>query len=218
VPNSTRLGEQVTAFVTRNPLMYDSVANMLPRPLMVEGADRAELTQIAAAPQIKAVSGRRHDVLFVGTADGRVLKLVDTGAGRATLVEAIRVFDRMEPVVNLMTSDNQLVVVSRDQVAGIPLFNCGEQRSCSSCVRLQDPYCAWDLSSSHCVGRSDGYDNTLSVSVDQRSHAFSISAAGSAAILCKTSLSASRSNAQKVCLQFDSIDFFVTFRSYILHS
>lgn len=197
VPESTRLPEQVTAFVTRNPLMYDTVGNMLSRPLVVEGADRAELTQIAVAPQIKAVSGRRHDVLFVGTADGKVLKLIDTGAGRATMIEAIRVFDRMEPIVNLLTSDNQLIVVSRDQVAGIPLYYCGEQRSCSACVRLQDPYCAWDLSSAHCVGRSDGYE-TRSFPSSLIKLIVPLAVTGRVAISSKTSPSANRSNVRKV--------------------
>ncbi len=68
--------EPTLAFITRHPLLYDAIPNALAHgPLLVEGlslGDRSDLTQIAVAGQIRAVSGLHYDVLFVGTADGKV--------------------------------------------------------------------------------------------------------------------------------------------------
>ncbi|CAJ0930488.1 unnamed protein product, partial [Mesorhabditis belari] len=160
VPDSTKLPEATISFTLRNPLLHKSISS-LREPLLVEGTDRADLTQIAVLPGVTSVANERHDVIFVGTSDGRVLKIVDNG-GKTALIESVRVFQRGPPVVNLLTAAQQghVAVVTPDEVALIPLHNCELQSSCSHCVNLQDPHCAWDLQTARCVPRdqwrSDG--------------------------------------------------------------
>uniref|UniRef100_F1KUC0 Semaphorin-1A n=1 Tax=Ascaris suum TaxID=6253 RepID=F1KUC0_ASCSU len=156
VADSSKLPESTVSFITRNPLMHEAVPATHPRPILVQGPERSELTQIAVAAQIRSVRGALHNALYLGTSDGRVLKVIDPGDGTTSLIESTRVFTRSVPVVNLMATSDQLVVVSADEIAAIPLYNCGEQRTCSGCVHLQDAHCAWDLDSARCVGRSDG--------------------------------------------------------------
>lgn len=97
VPDSTKLPEATVTFATRNPLLHRAVESLGP-PLLIEGADRPDLTQIAVLPAVEAVSGMKFDIIFLGTSDGRVLKLIDTG-GNTTVIEATQVFSRANPVV-----------------------------------------------------------------------------------------------------------------------
>lgn len=158
VPDSTKLPEATISFVLRNPLLFKAI-NSQGAPLIVEGAERPELTQIAVIPQIESVSGQKYDVIYVGTADGKVLKIIETG-GKTALIESVIVFSRASPVVNLLTttSHERMVVVSSDQVAALPLHNCEKQTSCSRCVSLQDPHCAWDLASARCVSKKNNWN------------------------------------------------------------
>jgi len=45
-----------------------------------------------------------------------------------------------------------LVVLTRDQVAAVPLARCAIlAKSCGVCVALQDPYCAWSVRDGQCI-------------------------------------------------------------------
>ena len=46
-------------------------------------------------------------------------------------------------------------MVSADEIVAVALHHCGEQNSCSGCVRLQDGHCFWDLDMAQCVGESN---------------------------------------------------------------
>ncbi|VDL64898.1 unnamed protein product, partial [Nippostrongylus brasiliensis] len=152
VPDSTRLPEATVSFITRTPLMHRAIESMN-GPMLIEGSERADLTQIAVLPHVDSVNGQHYDIVYIGTSDGRVLKLIET-VGNTTVIESITVFSRTIPVVNLLTTPKQLVVVSSDEVATIDVHHCNEQDSCNRCVALQDPHCAWDLTIARCVNRN----------------------------------------------------------------
>ncbi|CAB3410909.1 unnamed protein product [Caenorhabditis bovis] len=152
VTDSTKLPEATVTFALRNPLMHKAIDSISP-PLIVEGSDRAELTQIAVLSHVQAVNNNLYDIIYIGTSDGRVLKIVEN-AGNATIIQSTSVFSRGVPVVNLLTSRTNIVVVSSDEIASIPVANCGQQSSCSRCVQLQDPHCAWDQNTARCVDRN----------------------------------------------------------------
>ncbi|GMT29583.1 hypothetical protein PFISCL1PPCAC_20880 [Pristionchus fissidentatus] len=152
--DSAKLPETTVSFVMRNPLMHQAVSSIR-GPLLVEGSERAELTQIAVLSSVASVDGGRHDVIYVGTSDGRVVKAIQIG-NETVVIQSALVFPSGAPVVNLLTTDSRLIVVSPDEVASIPPESCGFAPSCSACVRLQDPHCAWDERLSRCVSRSDG--------------------------------------------------------------
>ena len=51
--------------------------------------------------------GTLHDILFVGTTHGRLLKL---SSDSHTLIEAIQVFPYHVPVRNILVSDDQIII------------------------------------------------------------------------------------------------------------
>lgn len=52
--------------------------------------------------------GTYHNALYIGTSDGHILKIYDTDEGPAPVVEAVHVFAKNYPVVNLLTTHNQV--------------------------------------------------------------------------------------------------------------
>ncbi|CAI2293020.1 unnamed protein product [Caenorhabditis sp. 36 PRJEB53466] len=147
--DSTKLPENTVSFVLHHPLLHRSIAALGP-PLLVEGAEKADLTQITVLPRVKSVSGQHYDILFIGTSDGKVLKVVEVD-GNATVIQSASVFQKGVPIVNLLTTKDNVVIVSSDEIASLPVHNCAQQTSCSKCVQLQDPHCAWDSSIARCV-------------------------------------------------------------------
>uniref|UniRef100_A0A0N4X6Z7 Semaphorin-1A n=1 Tax=Haemonchus placei TaxID=6290 RepID=A0A0N4X6Z7_HAEPC len=152
VPDSTRLPEATVSFITRTPLMHRAIES-INGPMLIEGSERADLTQIAVLPHVDSVNGQHYDIIYIGTSDGRVLKIIET-VGNTTVIESITVFSKTVPVVNLLTTPRQLVVVSSDEVATIDVHHCNEPDSCNRCIALQDPHCAWDLTIARCVNRN----------------------------------------------------------------
>ncbi|CAJ0573816.1 unnamed protein product, partial [Mesorhabditis spiculigera] len=123
VPDSTKLPEATISFTLRNPLLHKAIQSRT-QPILIEGNDHPELTQIAVLPGVTSVANEGHDVIFVGTSDGKVLKLVSNG-GKTAIIEAVKVFPKGSPVVNLLTAGQQgfVAVVSSDEVALIPMHN-----------------------------------------------------------------------------------------------
>ena len=91
------------------------------------------------------------DVLFVGTTNGRVLKI---SANTNALIEAFQVFPYHIPVRNLLVSEEQVIVLSDHEVNAFPLERCNFVKTCGDCVALQDPYCAWDLNQDSCIAHN----------------------------------------------------------------
>ena len=117
--------------------------------------------------------GSLHDILFVGTTHGRLLKL---SSDSNTLIEALQVFPYHVPVRNILVADDQIIILSDHEVNAFPLQRCATMKSCGDCVALQvnlsecelfsvfstfefilifsvlqDPYCAWDLANEMCI-------------------------------------------------------------------
>ena len=66
--------------------------------------------------------GTLHDVLFVGTSHGRLLKI---SSNSNTLIEAIQVFPYHVPVRNILVSDSdQIIILSDHEVNAFPMERC----------------------------------------------------------------------------------------------
>ncbi|VDP07992.1 unnamed protein product [Soboliphyme baturini] len=170
--NSKSLSDEVINFIRQHNLLDESIPNYFEQPLVVDTALSYRLTQIAVDGGVKAVNGQRYDVIFVGTDEGRVMKFVNVAQGshvNTVLIDDVRVFHDHMPIQSLLVNrqdfsrrqevvtDNSLIVISRNEVRSVPLHHCTNHTSCASCVKLQDPYCAWDVSISLCVGHTDGF-------------------------------------------------------------
>ncbi|XP_037268501.2 semaphorin-1A isoform X4 [Rhipicephalus microplus] len=162
VNDSRTLPDVTLNFITEHPLMDQAVPSHFGRPILVHTGFQYRFTYIAVDPQVETVSGKKYDVLFIGTDTGRVLKAVNvprqqqSGGGHPVLVEDVGVFQGA-PVTNLLVHRPQgrLVVVTHSEIQAVPLFSCHRYAAtCADCVALQDPYCAWDSDRSTCVNPS----------------------------------------------------------------
>lgn len=66
----------------------------------VESSDHFSISRdfIAESFQIQSVNGQKFDVMYLGTVDGNVLKVVNTG-DNVTVVQTTRIFAHPQPVV-----------------------------------------------------------------------------------------------------------------------
>ena len=92
--------------------------------------------------------------------NGKIIKAVRT-ENQPVVIEEIQVFSVTVPVTNLMIhrgTDRQpgqarLIVSSQSEVVALKLQRCYSDKvtSCGECVKLRDPYCAWDKRKQKCV-------------------------------------------------------------------
>ena len=129
----------------------------------------SQFRELTVDPQVRTSNGHTYDVLFVGTTRGRILKLANTvdpsrGArenSAPTLIEEIVAFPPEVTILDLKIVRNslerapKLIVLTKDAIAAIPLSRCKAAKTCSSCVALRDPYCAWDASRAVCASLHD---------------------------------------------------------------
>lgn len=145
------------SFVVRNPLLYDTVRPIYNKPIFAHGPDKFTISSIAIAPQVKTVNIGSKDVIYLGTNDGKIMKILDIGDRKQTtiFIQTSKVFSSHEPVIFLKVINNALFALSNEIAVSLPLYNCDQAKSCAECVRLQDPHCIWDTNIDMCMG----YDN-----------------------------------------------------------
>ncbi|OQR72190.1 semaphorin-1A-like [Tropilaelaps mercedesae] len=195
VNNSRSLPDVTLNFITNHPLMDQAVPAYLGKPVVVHTGFSYRYTYIAVDPQVESVSGKLYDVLFIGTDHGHVLKVINLASltqpgdsnhpTEPVLVEDVHVFGRTGDapgsgpssrtptgpvavtslVVQRSPYEQKLIVVSNSEIQGIPLFHCHRAQTCGDCVRLQDPYCAWNLDERKCTHnwRRDRHSSVQSV-------------------------------------------------------
>ena len=89
--------------------------------------------------KVSTVDGTPYDVIFVGTLNGWVIKVINAAALDeqvvSTVVEEIRVLDKDEPVRTLQVTPSpftgkpaQLVVVGDSVVKALPLHRCSSPK------------------------------------------------------------------------------------------
>ncbi|CAG0894309.1 unnamed protein product [Darwinula stevensoni] len=168
VNDSTLLSEYAVNFIKLYPFMYDHVQPIYQEPIFVLSQDEnnARLSRIVVDENITIEDGGIRDVIFVGTDDGRVLKIVyneDEAAEKvnAVVVEELEVFGNAKRVVNMYRYREEgepakIVVIGDEQIKALLVHRCDLVKSCSDCVKLQDPYCAWDTIDNHCAKVGNG--------------------------------------------------------------
>jgi len=164
VNDSQTLPDVTWNFIKLHSLMDESVPSMLNEPLIIRTGFHHRFTRIEVDPQVKTPEGKYYDVLFIGTDNGKVIKAVRT-ENQPVVIEEIQVFSVSVPVTNLVIhrgptsgADRQpeqarLIVSSKSEIVALKLQRCYSDKvsSCSECVKLRDPYCAWDKRKQKCV-------------------------------------------------------------------
>lgn len=162
VNNSKTLPAQTIQFIHKHTLMDQAVPAFWSYPVVVHTGYSYRLTHIAVDPQIETADGKKYDVLFIGTDNGKVIKALNAGSANSNgkvipvIIEEIQVFSSKTPITNLLVYhtlyNNRLMVVSHREIFTIPLHNCEQRaRTCRDCVGLQDPYCAWEKTRRICT-------------------------------------------------------------------
>ncbi|CAH1364920.1 unnamed protein product [Tenebrio molitor] len=167
--DSRTLPDLTLNFIKTHSLMDESVPSFFGQPIVIRTIFHYRFTQIAVDPQVKVPGGKTYDVLFIGTDNGKIIKAVnglsaETRNGvRPVVVEEIQVFPVHVPVRGIKVVRNgrqegRLVVISDGEVQSLRLHRCDSNKisSCSECVALQDPYCAWDKVQGKCRSHGSG--------------------------------------------------------------
>ncbi|CDW54607.1 Sema and PSI domain containing protein [Trichuris trichiura] len=171
VNDSRLLNEDMVSLMTSHPLVKDAVPGASKSPLLVMLGNSGRFTQIAIDPHVTAADRREYDVMFIGTDNGKVLKVINIpinrGETKPILIELVNVFAANSSITGLYVqhfeasegkmqsqpTSAKLVVMSNNEIRLLPLFHCSVVSDCWSCLNLQDPYCAWHVKKKICFGQ-----------------------------------------------------------------
>ncbi|KFP16363.1 Semaphorin-3G, partial [Egretta garzetta] len=142
--------DEVLHFARAHPLMYKPVYPRHRRPLLVKTDLPYHLRQLVV-DRVEAEDGQ-HDVLFLGTDAGSVLKVVvlqktSSATTEEIVLEELQVFKVPVPITQMEISVKRqmLYVGSSLGVAQVQLHRCEAYgTACAECCLARDPYCAWD--------------------------------------------------------------------------
>lgn len=157
-PSSRDLPDDVLTFIKAHPLLDPTVPPATHQPLLTL-TSRALLTQVA----VDGTAGpyRNTTVLFLGSNDGTVLKVLppggQSGGQEPILLEEINAYSpsrcsgkrgaqtaRQVIGLELDTEGHRLFVAFSGCIIYLPLSRCARHGACRrSCLASQDPYCGW---------------------------------------------------------------------------
>uniref|UniRef100_A0A8C7PKH9 Semaphorin-2A n=1 Tax=Oncorhynchus mykiss TaxID=8022 RepID=A0A8C7PKH9_ONCMY len=159
--SSTTFPDDTLTFIKNHPLMDEAVPSVNHRPYFTRTTSRFKLTQLAV--DTSAGPYKNHTVLFLGSEDGRVLKILASTHLNASfstqLLEDIDVYnptkcnirgeDRRVLGLELDREHHALFVAFSSCVIRVPLSRCNDYGSCKeSCLSSRDPYCVWQRTGS----------------------------------------------------------------------
>uniref|UniRef100_A0A8C7E7H6 Semaphorin 4A n=1 Tax=Naja naja TaxID=35670 RepID=A0A8C7E7H6_NAJNA len=144
-PGSCSVGpssDKALTFMKDHFLMDEKVAPIHNQPLLVK--EDVKYTRIAVH-QAQGACGAACTVLFLGTDRGSLHKVVVVGR-KAHIVEEVQLFERPEPVQNLLLVPEKgiLYVGYSEGILEVLVANCSVYATCASCLLARDPYCAWN--------------------------------------------------------------------------
>ncbi|XP_029575938.1 semaphorin-3ab isoform X2 [Salmo trutta] len=140
--------DDVIFFSRTHPLLQEAVLPLGGRPLLVRVGVHYKFSRLLVE-RVEAVDGQ-HDVLFIGTDSGQVLKSIhlpkEHGVPQEVTLEQLQVFQHKSPVTTMTLSKKKwLFVGSAEGVAQLALFQCELYgQACAECCLARDPYCTWD--------------------------------------------------------------------------
>uniref|UniRef100_A0A8D0CH19 Si:ch211-113g11.6 n=1 Tax=Scleropages formosus TaxID=113540 RepID=A0A8D0CH19_SCLFO len=161
---TSSLGARALAVIRDHPEIEDVIKPVDLAPLDLPTQRR--FTKIAA-DMVLAVNEEHYSVVYLGTENGQVLKVLHTSE-EAFIISQYSLFQSEGPIT-AMTIDSRrgyLYVSTPAEVQRMPLADCGRYGdSCRGCVLSRDPYCGWDVVKRKSV--------TLASPTDLRAHSTS---------------------------------------------
>uniref|UniRef100_A0A3B4C386 Sema domain-containing protein n=1 Tax=Pygocentrus nattereri TaxID=42514 RepID=A0A3B4C386_PYGNA len=105
------------------------------------------------ADTVLAVNEEHYSVIYLGTEQGKVLKVLHTNE-EAFIISQYSLFHNEGPIIN-MAIDSQkghLYVGTAMEIQRLKLADCSRYGvSCRECILSRDPYCGWDLAKKKCL-------------------------------------------------------------------
>ncbi|XP_061642322.1 semaphorin-3D-like isoform X2 [Phyllopteryx taeniolatus] len=135
--------DEVVSFMRRHQLMWEAVLPAGGRPIFTR-VNASHLLTSLVVDRPDTEDGRTV-VLFLGTDDGKVLKVV-TSETEEIVLEELNVFQSGAAIRSMKISSKkqQLYVSSEGGVSQLAFHRCHLYADCSECRLSRDPYCAWD--------------------------------------------------------------------------
>ncbi|NXG02343.1 SEM3D protein, partial [Sakesphorus luctuosus] len=141
--------DEVISFMRSHQLMWEPVSPQGRQPVLVRVNVPFRLRRLLV--HRLEMESRHHDVLFLGTDDGKVLKVgLAGGVSRGTEVislEEISVTKVPSPILDMKLSPKrqELFVSSPHGLLQLSLYRCELYgKTCTDCCLARDPYCTWD--------------------------------------------------------------------------
>ncbi|XP_042297059.1 semaphorin-6C isoform X2 [Sceloporus undulatus] len=155
--------DEMLSFIKSFPLLDEAVPSVTEQPWFTKTASRYKLTHLAV--DTTAGPFQNYTVLFLGSEDGTVLKVLSRTTENSTvetlLLDEMSVYhpsrcsvkkdDRRVLDFELDKANHALFVAFSGCVVRVPLSRCVTYNACRrSCLASRDPYCVWSRSGS-CV-------------------------------------------------------------------
>ncbi|VFV33934.1 plexin-b2-like [Lynx pardinus] len=98
-----------------------------------------------------------HTVAFLGTSDGRVLKvyLAPDGSSAEYGSILVEINKRIQRDLVLSADLASLYALTQDKVFRLPVQECLSYTTCTQCHSSQDPYCGWCVVEGRCTRRAE---------------------------------------------------------------
>ncbi|MBN3294066.1 SEM6D protein, partial [Polypterus senegalus] len=172
--SSNTFPDETLSFIKSYPLMDDAVPSVSEKPWFTKTTSRYKLNQIAV--DTEAGPDKNYTVVFLGSEDGKILKVLASTAENSTrgslLLEEVDVYnpskcnkhleDRRILGLELDKEHHALFAAFSSCVIRVPLSRCQNYGRCKkTCLRSQDPYCIW-LKSGTCANLPPGFKKEAS--------------------------------------------------------
>ncbi|KAJ8914769.1 hypothetical protein NQ315_013272, partial [Exocentrus adspersus] len=156
VQDSRVLASENIHFIKTHSIMERAVPALNGQPLLIRVSLNYRFTVVTVDPQVPTIGDETFDVVYIGTDDGKVLKIVhipSSNASKAFVISENEVFSKGTPIKQLKIAPGygKVVVVTKKEVKLATLNNCANIGRCSDCIELRDPHCAWDPLKIECV-------------------------------------------------------------------
>ncbi|XP_035193897.1 semaphorin-3D-like isoform X1 [Oxyura jamaicensis] len=141
--------DEVISFVRSHQLMWEPVQPQGRQPILVRVNVPYRLRRLLV--HRLETESRHYDVLFLGTDEGKVLKVgLASAVSHGTEVinlEEISVSKTPSPILDMKLSPKrqELLVSSTHGLLQLALYRCELYgKTCTDCCLARDPYCTWD--------------------------------------------------------------------------
>ncbi|XP_023230377.1 semaphorin-1A-like isoform X2 [Centruroides sculpturatus] len=151
---SSGVSEELKNFLITHAEMNNLVYSYLKDPVLINQDFRCRYTSIFVDPQVRSLKDKLYDILYIGTECGTVKKALSTyekGSNAPKIIETFQLFPDIEIVKSVHIYKEKLLVQSTNMIIIVNTDRCKQHTcNCTECIRLRDPYYAWNMNKSKC--------------------------------------------------------------------